>query len=113
MSDLNLPISFNALAIEQAGAPVSIQQKSIASLNDNEVLIRVSYASCLSSANGCAGPRDLGTPALSGKLSIHRTGTAATATQTGLAPAGKGEPSTDDSAPLPGSITYADTLLLP
>jgi NADPH:quinone reductase-like Zn-dependent oxidoreductase len=45
MSDLNLPISFNTLAIEQAGAPVSIQQKSIASLNDDEVLIRVSYAS--------------------------------------------------------------------
>ena len=45
MSDINLPISFNALSIEQAGAPVSIQQKSVASLTNDEVLIRVSYAS--------------------------------------------------------------------
>lgn len=45
MHDINLPISFNALAIAQAGAPVSFQQKSIASLNDDEALIRVSYAS--------------------------------------------------------------------
>jgi NADPH2:quinone reductase len=45
VQESNLPISFNALAIEQSGAPVSMQQKTIASLNDDEVLIRVSYAS--------------------------------------------------------------------
>jgi hypothetical protein len=31
--------------------------------------------------------------------------------QTGRIPAAKGEPSTDDSAPLSVSITYAETLL--
>lgn len=41
----NLPLTFNALTIKQAGAPVSLQQKTIASLKDDEVLIRVSYAS--------------------------------------------------------------------
>lgn len=45
VQEFDLPISFNALAIEQAGGPISMQQKSIASLNDHEVLIRVSYAS--------------------------------------------------------------------
>jgi NADPH:quinone reductase len=45
MSHISLPISFNALTIEQAGAPVSMQQKSITSLHDDEVLVRVSYAS--------------------------------------------------------------------
>jgi NADPH:quinone reductase-like Zn-dependent oxidoreductase len=43
--EVELPISFSALAIEQAGAPVSLKKKSIESLNDDEVLIRVSYAS--------------------------------------------------------------------
>lgn len=45
VQDVELPLSYNALAIEQAGGPVIMQQKSIASLNDDEVLIRVSYAS--------------------------------------------------------------------
>jgi Alcohol dehydrogenase GroES-like domain len=43
--EVELPISFSALAIEQAGAPVTLKKKSIESLNDDEVLIRVSYAS--------------------------------------------------------------------
>ena len=42
---MNFPLSFNALAIKQAGAPVSLQQQRILSLNDDELLIQVSYAS--------------------------------------------------------------------
>ena len=40
---VSLPISFKALAIAQAGEPVGVQRKSIVSLQDDEVLIRVSY----------------------------------------------------------------------
>jgi NADPH:quinone reductase-like Zn-dependent oxidoreductase len=40
-----LPVTFNALAIEQPGSPVSLQQRTIASLKADEVLIRVNYAS--------------------------------------------------------------------
>jgi hypothetical protein len=43
LQEVELPISFSALAIEQAGAPVSLKKKSIESLNYDEVLIRVSY----------------------------------------------------------------------
>ena len=45
LQEVDLPVSFSALAIEQPGAPVSHKRKSIESLNDDEVLVRVSYAS--------------------------------------------------------------------
>lgn len=40
-----LPLTFNALAIERPGAPVSLQRKTITALGEDEVLIRVGYAS--------------------------------------------------------------------
>ncbi len=43
--DLDLPVRFNALAVEHAGGPIILQQKSIESLADDEVLIRTHYAS--------------------------------------------------------------------
>ncbi len=42
---IKLPISFAALAIEHEGAPVSLLQKSIAAVNDGELLVRVHHAS--------------------------------------------------------------------
>ena len=39
------PISFNALAIEQLGSPVSLIKKTIETLGQDEVLVRVDYAS--------------------------------------------------------------------
>jgi NADPH2:quinone reductase len=42
---MTLPISFNALAIEQPGAAVSLIKKTIESLGKDEVLVRVDYAS--------------------------------------------------------------------
>jgi len=45
MNQVNLPVTFNALTIEKPGAPVTLQQKTIGSLNNDEVLIRISYAS--------------------------------------------------------------------
>ena len=42
---MTFPISFNALAIEQPGAAVSRITRTVASLNRDEVLIRVEYAS--------------------------------------------------------------------
>jgi len=44
-TEVTLPVTFNALVIEQAGKPVSMQQKTIASLGEDEMLIRVTYAS--------------------------------------------------------------------
>jgi len=44
-TEVNLPVTFRALVIEQPGKPVSLQRKTIASLGEDEVLIRVSYAS--------------------------------------------------------------------
>ena len=41
--EVALPVSFSSLAIAQAGDPVSIQQKS--TMHEDEVLIRVEYAS--------------------------------------------------------------------
>jgi len=40
-----LPVTFHALVVKQPGAPVSLQQKTIASQKKDEVLIRVNYAS--------------------------------------------------------------------
>jgi NADPH2:quinone reductase len=45
VTEVTLPVTFNALVIEQAGKPVSMQQKTIASLGEDEILIRVSHAS--------------------------------------------------------------------
>ncbi|MGO8694107.1 MAG: quinone oxidoreductase family protein [Rectinemataceae bacterium] len=42
---MTFPFSFNALAIEQPGAAVSLLKKIITSLDKDEVLIRVDYAS--------------------------------------------------------------------
>ena len=42
---MTFPFSFNALAIEQPGSPVSLLRKTVASLDEDEVLIRVDYAS--------------------------------------------------------------------
>jgi NADPH:quinone reductase-like Zn-dependent oxidoreductase len=44
-AEATLPVTFDALVIEQAGKPVSLQQKTITSLGEDEMLIRVSYAS--------------------------------------------------------------------
>jgi len=44
-TEVSLPLTFDALVIPQPGAPVSLQQKTIASLADDEVLVRVSHAS--------------------------------------------------------------------
>lgn len=44
-TEVDLPVTFNALVIAQPGTPVSLQQKTIASLGEDEVLVRVSYAS--------------------------------------------------------------------
>ena len=38
-------VAFDALAIDHAGAPVRLQHKTVASLNDDELLVRVDYAS--------------------------------------------------------------------
>src|SRR5208283_5489774 len=42
---VTLPLSFSALAISQAGDPVSLQRKTIHSLAPDELLVRVNYAS--------------------------------------------------------------------
>ena len=42
---MTCPFSFDALAIEQPGSPVSLLKKTVASLDKDEVLIRVDYAS--------------------------------------------------------------------
>lgn len=41
----DLPLSFDALAVERAGGPIIVQRKVVTSLNEDEVLIRVGYAS--------------------------------------------------------------------
>ena len=43
--EINLPISFDALAIDEAGAPLQKRRKTISSLNDDEVLVRIGHAS--------------------------------------------------------------------
>jgi len=42
---MNLPLSFNALAIEKPGSPVTLVRKTVETLEHDEVLIRVHYAS--------------------------------------------------------------------
>jgi NADPH:quinone reductase-like Zn-dependent oxidoreductase len=43
--ETTLPVTFQSLAIAQPGAPVSLQSRTITSLKNDEVLIRVHYAS--------------------------------------------------------------------
>ena len=38
-------VTFDALAIDHAGAPVSLRRKTMASVKDDELLVRVDYAS--------------------------------------------------------------------
>jgi NADPH:quinone reductase len=45
VQEVKLPLSFRTLAIAHPGAPVKALEKTIGSLNDDEVLVRVSYAS--------------------------------------------------------------------
>lgn len=42
---MNFPLSFNALAIEKPGSPVTLVRKTVENLEQDEVLIRVNYAS--------------------------------------------------------------------
>src|SRR5208337_312809 len=42
---MTFPFSFKALAIEQPGSPVSLIKKTIESINKDEILVRVDYAS--------------------------------------------------------------------
>ena len=45
LTEVTLPLSFNALAIPHEGEPVSLQRKTIPSLAPDELLVRVDYAS--------------------------------------------------------------------
>ncbi len=45
LTEVSLPLSFNALAISHVGDPVSLQQKTISSLAPDELLVRVNYTS--------------------------------------------------------------------
>ena len=45
LTEVSLPLSFNALAIPHEGEPVSLQRKTIHSLALDELLVRVDYAS--------------------------------------------------------------------
>ena len=45
LSEVSLPLSFNALAIPHEGEPVCLQRKIVEALAPNEVLVRVNYAS--------------------------------------------------------------------
>ena len=45
LTEVTLPLSFNALAIPHEGEPVSLQRKTIHSLAPDELLVRVDYAS--------------------------------------------------------------------
>lgn len=53
-SAVELPLSFQALAVEDAGKPIVLQTRSIDALNDDEVLVRVDYASINSMDAGLA-----------------------------------------------------------
>jgi len=44
-TEVDLPVTFRALVIEQPGEPVSLQRRTISSLAEGEVLIRVNHAS--------------------------------------------------------------------
>ena len=43
--EATLPISFQALAVEDEGKPIILQTRRIGELNDDDVLVRVDYAS--------------------------------------------------------------------
>lgn len=43
--EIELPLSFQALAVEDAGKPIMLQKRQIDELNDDDVLVRVDYAS--------------------------------------------------------------------
>ncbi len=60
--EVTLPISFHALVIEKPGAPVSMQTRSIASLGEDEVLIRTDYASINKMDAGLARANVFGFP---------------------------------------------------
>ncbi len=45
IAEVQLPLSFNTLAISHEGDPVSLQRKTISSLAPDEILVRVDYAS--------------------------------------------------------------------
>jgi NADPH:quinone reductase-like Zn-dependent oxidoreductase len=47
-------VTFDALALDHAGAPVTLQQKTIASVKDDELLVRVEYASINKMDSGLA-----------------------------------------------------------
>src|SRR5262249_25532629 len=47
-------ITFDALALDHAGAPVSLRKKTIASVKDDELLVRVDYASINKMDSGLA-----------------------------------------------------------
>jgi NADPH:quinone reductase-like Zn-dependent oxidoreductase len=42
---IQFPLTYNVLAIPQAGEPVSLQRKTISALSPDEVLVRIDYAS--------------------------------------------------------------------
>ncbi len=62
VQEVKLPISFQALVIAKPGAPVSMQTKSIASLSEDEVLIRIEYASINKMDAGLARANVFGIP---------------------------------------------------
>src|SRR5262245_17329921 len=43
--EVTLPLSFQALAVEDAGKPIIVQTRRIDELSDDDVLVRVDYAS--------------------------------------------------------------------
>ena len=56
------PVTFDALAIDHAGAPVSLRQKTIESVKDDELLVRVDYASINKMDSGLAQRNLFGLP---------------------------------------------------
>lgn len=59
---MQFPISHDALAIDHAGAPVRLCTKTIASVHDDEVLVRVDYASINKMDAGLARQNVFGLP---------------------------------------------------
>lgn len=53
-SEIELPLSFQALAVEDAGKPMMLQTRQIKALQDDDVLVRVDYASMNSMDAGLA-----------------------------------------------------------
>lgn len=52
--EIVLPVTFQALAVEDAGKPIFLQTRQIDELNDDDVLVRVDYASMNSMDAGLA-----------------------------------------------------------